>query len=296
MIQGTKDMVTTTLSAFTDEAGRTCDEQIAACLRAGLRFMDLRSVDGIGITALPVEHAQAVREKLDAAGIVVRMFGSPIGKIDMTDPLETDLQKLRHLGTLAPILGCRAVRMFSYYNKNKDPMAVWKAESMDRLRRLRDEAATQNLVLFHENERHIFGDQGANVVEIATLRNDYFKLIFDFDNYNQSGEDVWANWLTLQDQTDAFHLKDSQKIGANYQHTLVGEGSGQVKRILADAVGRGWRGPLTVEPHLSHSEAVLSTGPSGEANASFRDMPLAESFYRAVTAAQNLLAEVGMVG
>ncbi|MBC7805651.1 MAG: sugar phosphate isomerase/epimerase [Akkermansiaceae bacterium] len=287
-------MMTSTLSAFTDEAGRTCEEQIASCQRAGLKFMDLRSVDGIGVTALPVEHAQVVRGKLDAAGIGVHMFGSPIGKIDIADPLETDLQKLRHLATLAPILGCRAVRMFSYYNKNKSPLAVWKSESMERLSRLRAEAERHDLILFHENERHIFGDACANVEEIAGLRNDHFKLIFDFDNYNQGGEDVWANWLTLKDQTDAFHLKDSQQIGGSYQHTLVGEGSGQVKRILADAAGRGWSGPLTLEPHLAHSEAVLATGPSGETNASFRDMPPAESFHRAAVAAQSLLAEVGM--
>lgn len=287
--------MSTTLSGFTDEAGRTCEEQVAACQRAGLRFMDLRSVDGIGITALPVEQAKVVREKLDSAGITVQMFGSPIGKIDIADPVETDLDKLRHLATLAPVLGCRAVRMFSYYNKNNEPLDVWKAESLARLQQLRDEAERLDMVLYHENERHIFGDLGVNVEAIAALRNDHFKLIFDFDNYNQSGEDVWANWLMFRDRTDAFHLKDSRMVGAHYQHTPVGDGTGQVKRILADAVQRGWSGPLTLEPHLSHSQAVLATGPSGETNASFRDMPTADSFHLAAVAAQNLLAEVGMI-
>jgi sugar phosphate isomerase/epimerase len=287
-------MTTSTFSAFTDEAGRSCEEQIAACQRAGLRFMDLRSIDGVGITALPVEHAQTVREKLDAAGITVKMFGSPIGKIDIADPVETDLAKLQHLGTLAPILGCNAVRMFSYYNKNNEPLETWKSESLNRLGKLRDEAQKLGLVLYHENERHIFGDLGVNVDAIAALRNDHFKLIFDFDNYNQSDEDVWANWLLFQDRTDAFHLKDSQKVGEHYQHTLVGEGSGQVKRILTDAAQRGWSGPITLEPHLSHSQAVLATGPSGETNAAFRDMPLADSFHTAAVAGQKLLAEVGI--
>ncbi|MBC8135104.1 MAG: sugar phosphate isomerase/epimerase [Fibrella sp.] len=284
-----------TLSGFTDEAGRSCEEQIAACHRAGFRFMDLRSIDGIGITALPVEHAQAVREKLDSAGISVQMFGSPIGKIDIADSLETDLLKLRHLATLSPVLGCRAVRMFSYYNKNNESLAAWGAESLDRLRRLRDEAERLNLVLLHENERHIFGDLCSNVEVIAELRNDNFKLIFDFDNYNQSGEDVWANWLVLRDRTDAFHLKDSRLIGEKYQHTLVGEGSGQTKRILADAAQRNWGGPITLEPHLAHSDAVLATGPSGESNAAFSDMPTADSFQLAAVAARNLLTEVGML-
>ena len=44
-----------------------------------------------------------MRAKLDAAGISVCMFGSPIGKIDVTDDLEIDLEKLRHLGKLIPV-------------------------------------------------------------------------------------------------------------------------------------------------------------------------------------------------
>jgi len=282
-----------TLSAFTDEAGPSAQDQIDAALRAGLKFVDIRSIEGHNVTALPVPLAKEIKSRLDDAGLKVQMFGSPIGKIDIVEDMRVDLQKLRHLAELAPVLGCNAVRLFSYYNNENKPKHLWQAESLSRLLLLRGEAEELGLVLYHENERHIFGDLAADVKEIAQLRNAHLKLIFDFDNYNQSGEDVWENWVLLRDVTDSIHLKDSAKTEAGYQHTVVGEGGGQVKTIVADAVARGWSGPAAVEPHLSHSGAVAATGPGGIANASFASMPTAESFHVAVVAAQELLKAAG---
>src|SRR5699024_5157416 len=151
--------------------------------------------DGHNITDLPLDKAQGIAKKLETAGITVAMYGSPIGKIDIADDPKIDLDKLDHLGKLKDVLGCTAVRMFSYYNKAGQPADRWQAESIDRLRRLADRADKLGLVLYHENERHIFGDRLEQVLAIADqVRNaETFRLIFDFDNYNQSGDDVWQN-------------------------------------------------------------------------------------------------------
>lgn len=282
-----------TLSAFTDEAGPTCEDQIAAALRAGLKYLDLRSVNSHNISVLPLDDAHEVRAQLDSAGLKVGMLGSPLGKVDIGDPVDSDLEKLRHLGALAPILGCNSVRIFSYYNKQEKPNAEWEQVSLARLTQLREMARELGLVLFHENERHIYGDEKEHVLKIAALRDAHFQLIFDFDNYNQGGQDVWEVWTELKTLTDAFHLKDSKKTTDGYAHVPIGEGDGQAPRILHDAVAAGWSGPVIVEPHLSHSSAVVATGPSGIANESFKGMPAPESFHIAVTAAQKLLKEVG---
>lgn len=281
------------LSAFADEAADACTEQIAALQRAGLRHIDIRGMDGYNISAMPVEHAHQVRQQLDAAGIKVNMFGSPLGKIDITDDIQVDLDKLERLAELAPVLGCNAVRIFSYYNREERPKEQWRKASLDRLRQLRDLAEARGLVLYHENERHIFGDYCEDVLAIAAALRDgadgAFRLIFDFDNYNQSREDVWQNWLRLREVTDGFHLKDSQDT----QHVPVGQGGGRVQEILTDALQRGWQGPLTVEPHLSHSAAVVATGASGLANQQYSTMPLPDSFHAACQAATQLLHAIG---
>ena len=279
-----------TLSAFSDEAGSSADQQINALLRAGLRFIDIRNIDGYNIAELPIEAAKIVKGKLDDHGIQTQMLGSPIGKIQVDDELLLDVDKLNHLGEMAPIFGCGAVRMFSYYNKSELDHDEWRKRTLERLEVLRDRAEKMGLVLYHENERHIFGDLTDDVETLAGLRNESFKLIFDFDNYQQSGEDVWATWERLRERTDAIHLKDSTPEN---RHVPVGQGNGQVERILADAVKIGWSGPLTLEPHLTHSQSVVSTGPSGQPNQAFADMEANESFHIAADAAKELLEKVG---
>jgi sugar phosphate isomerase/epimerase len=278
------------VSAFADEAGESCAQQIESLQKAGLQHIDIRAIDGFNVTLLPIEQAHIIKQQLDAAGISVNMFGSPIGKIDISEDFELDLEKLRHLGELAPVLGCRAVRIFSYYNKDNATHLEWKAEALSRLAKLRDEAEKLDLVLYHENERHIFGDLGSDVLAIAELRNDNFKLIFDFDNYTQAGENALDNWHRLESATDSFHLKDSR----DGQHTPAGQGAGFIREILSEAVAQGWNGPVAIEPHLSHSGAVAATGPSGIANETYSKMPLPESFHIACGIATTLLNEVGV--
>lgn len=280
------------LSAFADEAGGSCEEQIAALKEAGLKHIDIRGMDGHNIASMPVEVAQSAKEKLDAAGISVQMFGSPLGKIDIADDPQSDYDKLRHLAELSQIFDCRNVRIFSYYNKENRAHDEWQTESLKRLGALRDIARETGLVLYHENERHIFGDLGRDVQTIANELRDQstFQMIFDFDNFNQSGEDVWQTWQLLHEQTDAIHLKDSTPEN---QHVPVGQGNGRVREILQDAQSRGWSGLLAVEPHLQHSKAVMATGPSGQSNQQYAQMSANEAFQAACSEAKKLLHEVG---
>jgi sugar phosphate isomerase/epimerase len=283
--------MTWTLSAFADEAGSGADDQVAALQRAGIKHVDLRKAEGQNVVTLPIDIAEQVKQKLDAGGITVTMFGSPLGKIDIADDMQGELDKLDHLGKLADLFGCRAVRMFSYYNKHNAPRAKWQSESFDRMRRLRDRAGELGLVLYHENEKGIFGDRCPEIeLMAAELRDgDAFRLIFDFDNFNQSGDDVWDNWQKLRDVTDAFHLKDSD---TNNQHVPVGQGNGQVRRILADAAERGWSGPMSLEPHLKRSQAVLDTNPHGKAHQTYVDMSPADTFQVAAEAAIELIGQI----
>lgn len=279
------------LSAFADEAGASTEEQIAALQRAGLSHLDIRALEDFNVAELPLDVAQISAQKLADAGIQVGMFGSPLGKIDIADDFDIDLKKLRHMAQLAPVFNCRAVRIFSYFNKNEKSPDTWKSESLRRLSALKDEAQKLGLVLYHENEKHIFGEDLKSVLAIADELRDgeTFRLIFDFDNYNQGGEDVWQNWQALKNATDAFHLKDSTKDG---QHVPIGQGAGYAREILRDAFQSNWSGPLSLEPHLAHSDAVMATGPSGQANQEFKDVSAEECFTIAAQEAKKLLQEI----
>ena len=281
-----------TLSAFADEAGKGVADQIAALKRAGIQHIDLRTADNHNISELPLDLAQRVRHELEAAHIRVNMLGSPIGKIDITDDLEVDLCKLSHLSELADVFGCRAVRIFSYYNKTRIDRQTWRDEALARLHRLADLARDLGLVLYLENEKEIFGDRCEPMLTIAERLHDpqTFRILFDFDNFAQCGEDVWDNWSRLKDRTDGFHLKDSTP---DHMHVPVGEGVGQVRQILAEANALGWNGPLSLEPHVAHSSAVMATGASGREDQALKDLSPADSFQVAAEVAKKLLNEIG---
>ena len=279
-------------SAFADEAGTKIDDQIKALHRAEIKHIDLRGIDTFNITTLPLEIAKQTQQKLADAGIKVSMFGSPIGKIDIHDDFQTDLHRLQHLAELAPVFNCHGVRIFSYYNKQNAPKPQWQAESMTRLGKLKDEAVRLGLKLYHENESHIFGDHPAENLHILKNLRDgkHFLGIFDFSNYNIGGDDVLAAWQLLKPYTDCIHLKDSN---ADKVHVPLGQGAGHVKTILTDLWQSGWQGPLTLEPHLAHSKAVLATGPSGQANIDLAQLSHADSFHIAAQAAIQLFKEIG---
>ncbi|MEX0745108.1 MAG: sugar phosphate isomerase/epimerase [Phycisphaeraceae bacterium] len=283
--------MTWTLSAFADEAGGSTDEQIAALQRANMQYIDPRSIDGHNITELPEDTAKQVKQKFDAAGVTVQMFGSPIGKIDAADEIEADLAKLRHLAKMRDIFGCNGVRIFSYYNKTGLSHADWQQKSLDHLKKLIDLADQLDLVLYHENESGIFGDKSDDVLAIAELRGPRLKLIYDFANYIRTGEAGWDTWQKCKGITDCFHFKDQRK---NREHMPLGQGETDAREILADAAKAGWSGPCTVEPHLTQSKAVLATHFTGTGATALADMPKAETFHLAATEAQKLMDALGI--
>lgn len=282
--------MTWTLSAFADEAADSAADQIAALQQAKIDHVDLRSVDGISIVELPVDHATQVKQLLDDAGVKVGMYGSPIGKTDIADEIEIELTRLDHLGKMLDVFGATNVRIFSFYNKDGIPHDEWKAQSFDKLAKLRDRAAELGLVLFHENETEVYGDHPDQIVELAELRTDHFKLIYDFANYQRTGAEPWANWQRLKPTTDALHFKDQK---ANGDHVPIGQGDTKAVEIMADAVATGWSGPCTLEPHLFMSDAVLSTNVHGRGDTSLAGKTREELFQIAAQNAHKLMADAG---
>jgi sugar phosphate isomerase/epimerase len=282
--------MTWTLSAFADEAADSADDQIAALTQANIQHVDLRMVDGINIVELPFKHAEEVKQKLDAAGIAVGMYGSPIGKTDISDPVEIELERIDHLGEMHKVFHATNVRMFSFYNKPGLPRDVWKAQAFDKLKRMIDRANYHGLVLYHENETEVFGDHPDQIEELAELRGESFKLIYDFANYLRTGEEPWANWQRLKPITDALHFKDQKRNG---DHVPIGQGDTKANQALADAVKTGWSGPCTLEPHLYMSDAVLSTNVHGRGDTSLEGKSREELFQIAAAAAHELMRSAG---
>ena len=70
-------MATFVLSAFADEASPLLEEQLQVLKEEGISLIELRGVDGKNCSQLTLEEADAVKARLDAAGVKLSALGSP---------------------------------------------------------------------------------------------------------------------------------------------------------------------------------------------------------------------------
>ena len=232
--------------AFADEASARIDGQIAAMRRNGLDGLEIRGVDGESIADISEAKAREVRRKMDDAGLTVWSVGSPIGKISIeTENFAAHLDQLRHVLTLAEILGTKNIRMFSFYVPDGRKEA-FRGKVIDWMGQMLSAAEGSGIALCHENEKGIYGDMADRCRDLL----DTFPAlegIFDPANFIQCGQDTLAAWALLKDRIKYMHIKDALADG---RVVPSGYGIGHVGDILAEYRALGGTA-VTVEPHLS---------------------------------------------
>ena len=172
------------LCAFADEASPKFTEQIEALKKHSIPYIELRGLDGKSVSSLTLDEARVYAKQLSDAGIKVWSIGSPIGKIKMSDDFDMHMEKLRNTLEIAKIFGTHRIRMFSFYETDGR-----REDVFCRLRKMVKLADEYGVVLYHENEKDIYGDKADKVVDIrsnvAGLR-----YIFDPANYLEVGQDI----------------------------------------------------------------------------------------------------------
>ena len=102
-------------SAFADEIDADFDKQIEGLKALGIGLIELRGVDGKSFVALTDEEVYTVKEKLDKNNIGISALGTPIGKINVDGDFEAHKKLLSRIMDIGDILGCKVLRMFSFY-------------------------------------------------------------------------------------------------------------------------------------------------------------------------------------
>lgn len=238
------------ISCFADEIDDSVDKQIALLKDLGITWVEFRSGDGKSIADYIEEEAKALKEKLDANGIGVSAVGSPIGKISITDDFAPHLEKFKHVAKLAKILKTRYIRMFSFYIPEGKSADEFRDEVHSRLRRLIECAAENDLVLLHENEKGIYGDNAMRCLDLMKeLYGEHFKCTFDFANFVQCKQDTLEAYELLKPYVHYVHVKDALWEGGEV--VPAGEGDGHLKEIFEKLNAAGFGGFLSLEPHLT---------------------------------------------
>lgn len=93
---------------------------------------------------------------------------------------------------------------------------------------LADRALRRGVTLVLENERQVYGDTAARVLDVLdAVHMPSLGHAFDPANYLEVGDDVDAAWSLLRGRMVHFHVKDYSK--ALKKNVPAGEGDGQIR-------------------------------------------------------------------
>ena len=249
------------ISGFSDEIAPNLEKQMEVLKTLGVNHIEIRGVDGKNIAEHSLEEAKAIKQRLDTQDFQISAIGSPIGKIQITDDFEPHFELFKHVVEIAKILETGYIRMFSFFIPVGESPADYKEEVFRRMKAFVEYAKEADIVLLHENEKEIYGDIASRCLELLeAFYGDHFKGIFDFANFVQSGQETMSAYELLKPYVAYIHIKDAAAIDGEVKP--AGEGDGKVEAILADLFESGYKGVLSVEPHLYnfHGFAELENG------------------------------------
>ncbi len=239
------------LAAFADEISPNLDEQIRVCKENDVHYFELRGVNNKNVMDFDRDLCSEIRTKLADNGMAVACIGSPIGKVRINDPWPAHFDRFKHAVDLAEYFAAPLIRVFSYYPPEKgQPMRPHRDEVMRRMQAKADYVKNRHVTLVHENEADIYGEKGNECLDLLqTVNSPKLRNAFDFANYVVAKQHPLDNWPALKPYTVHIHVKDARLADAAM--VPAGKGDGQVEQIIADAYQSGYRGFLTLEPHLA---------------------------------------------
>lgn len=236
------------LSGFSDEYSPNFDEQLSGFNKLGIKYLELRFVDGVNVADLTDKDVDEVCKKLTDANIKVSAIGSPLGKIGVKDDFFEHLKKAEHVFKIANRLDCKYIRMFSFYLNGEKHDDV-RDEVIARLTALLDLADAYGVVLCHENEAGIYGDAPETCLDLLRAFNGRLRCVFDMGNFRLGGFTPLDAYQKLKDYIEYFHVKDATLNG---EIVPCGEGDAQVKDVFSQ-FKNGQQSKdvfVSLEPHL----------------------------------------------
>jgi sugar phosphate isomerase/epimerase len=254
-------MVSTTqapwaLSGFGDEIDDDPAVQIAVLQALGANYIEVRSAWGTNIVDLSEDQLRELAALLAEKGMLVSAIASPIGKVDVSLPVEHEVERLRRAANAAKVLDAKYIRIFSFYYGESVPVDSIRDDVMERMRALAAVAEEEGVVLLHENEKDIFGDVPDRVLDIIeTVNSPALKVAWDAANFVQVGVKPFAEaYGKLRPHLEYLQVKDA--LFANGHVVPAGEGDGDVLRTVEALKADGYTGFASLEPHLAGAHGL----------------------------------------
>ena len=243
------------ISGFADEIDASLTRQIKVLQELGQTYIEFRGANGLGVASHTLDTIREVKCALDLAGIKISAIGSPIGKISITDDFAPHFALFQHVVKIAKEMNTRYIRMFSFFIPEGHKPEQYEDEVMYRIGKFVEYAKTQDVVLLHENEKEIYGDNAARCLKLMErFYGKHFQCIFDFANFIQCKQDTLEAYEMLKPYIAYLHIKDA--IWETGEVVPPGAGDGNLLPILKKLDENGYEGFLSLEPHLANFGAL----------------------------------------
>jgi sugar phosphate isomerase/epimerase len=254
------------LTGIGDEAANALNGQIKACRELDWPQIEMRGVEVPGHAKanfhdIPDPAFDVAVRQLEDAGLSVYCFGSTIMNWakKLEDPFEITLAEVKRAIPRMTRLGTKYVRIMSY--KPGDDEYKIPSEVFRRVKDVTNQFLDAGLQPVHENCMNYGGMSWQHALELLD-KCPGLKWVFDTANPilnpDRSKPKPWPRqdpyefWEHVREHTLHIHIKDATwnppKNDADYN--WPGEGQGKVREILADAIDRGYKGGLSIEPHM----------------------------------------------
>jgi sugar phosphate isomerase/epimerase len=242
------------LSAFGDEIADDLDRQLQILRELRIEHLDLRSAWKTNVLKMSDEMVEAVARDCARADVQVACIAGPIGKSSILEPPEKEEANLERLFTVAGRLGTHRIRIFSFYPPPGTPQSAYGGfveEAATRLARLAHKASSAGVLLLLENEKDIVGDTiERSAALLRSAAGPSLRFLWDPANFVQVGEahPTTDGWDLLGPYLSYVHIKDARFPDGAV--VAAGEGDGEVRKLLVTLEASGYRGFLSLEPHL----------------------------------------------
>jgi len=268
-------------TGFADEVSGDIDVQIKATQELDWNFIEARNIEGENLTDISDKKFEEIYSKLVESGINISCFGSKVANWGKSPYKEEDYeQSIEELKRAIPRmkkLGTKMIRGMSFFiPKNEHPNNPELEKSIiKKLKVLVNMCEQEDIIYLHENCMNYFSQSYEHMERlIKSMDSPYFKVVFDTGNPvftdNRIGDppykkqNTWEVYQILKHKIHYIHIKDGIfiKDTENYfpevDYTFPGEGNGQVKKVLKDLIANGYKGGISIEPHMGqvyHTES-----------------------------------------
>lgn len=244
-----------TVSGFGDEIAADPAEQLTALVGFGISHLDLRGAWSRNVLEFTSQDVTELRAVLAAHGAHVAMIASPVGKSPITEPAAYETERLTMALRLAAAFGTPLIRVFSFYHEGVSH-ADCRDDVVARLRSWATTAEQAGVTLLLENEADLWTDTPGHCQEIlSAVDSPSLRFTLDAGNFVTVGAAPHDDGYSLLKPWVAhLQIKDVKILDPETSERRIvpaGQGDGQIPALLAAAQRDGYRGYLSLEPHLA---------------------------------------------